>query len=444
MYNIRMFMKLIKDNLGYIKSLLQIATPIILGNLGFIMIGVGDVIVAGRHSTETLAAISLATAIINCITICGIGVLGSISPILSNYRGAGKEPEKYFYPSLKFAALLSVIISIIILLTIPLVDKMGFEANLTILVKEYFFITAFSVFGGYLHYMSKEFLQAFEIVVFPNLLTIFSVFINVILNIIFVFGWWFIPEMGAKGLAIASLLVRYFMGIVLFFYCFKKIKIQYHKDHKYYLDMLKVGLPSSLAIMIEFVAFNSITVIMGRVSGVYAAAQNIICTLTSVAFMVPLAIGNAAGVKVGFANGAKDYFSLKKYALTAISMSSVFMLCSSICIAIAPGVLISLFTTDLELIKISVPIVYTLCFFQIFDGMQASLAGIFRGLKHTEVVMGANFVAFWLIAIPLGCFLALHYKLNLIGFWYALIVSTVVLCTIMIINLWNRFKEMGV
>ena len=81
----------------YIKDITNIAGPIILGNLGFILIGVGDVIVAGRHSTDTLAAVSLATAIINCIMIFGNGILGSISAILSNYRGAGKEAEKYFF-----------------------------------------------------------------------------------------------------------------------------------------------------------------------------------------------------------------------------------------------------------------------------------------------------------------------------------------------------------
>ena len=108
----------------------------------------------------------------------------SISPILSNYRGANKEPEKYFFPSLKFAAVLSVIISLIIITTIPLIDKFGFESHLVPIIKDYFWITAFSTFGGYLHYMSKEFLQAFEIVLFPNLLTIFCIFINVVLNII--------------------------------------------------------------------------------------------------------------------------------------------------------------------------------------------------------------------------------------------------------------------
>ena len=206
--------------------------------------------------------------------------------------------------------------------------------------------------------------------------------------------------------------------------------------------MLKVGLPSSLAIMIEFVAFNSITVIMGRVSGIYAAAQNIICTITSIAFMVPLAIGNAAGVKVGFANGAKDIIALKKYAFTALTISALFMAISAIIVAIAPGIITSLFTTDIELIKVCVPIIYTLCFFQVFDGLQASLAGIFRGLKHTEVVMIANFISFWLIAIPLGCLLALHYKLNLIGFWYALIVAIIVLCIIMFTELLRRIKKM--
>ena len=81
---------------NYAKDLLKLAGPIIMGNLGFIMIGVGDVVVAGRHSTDTLAAISIATAITNCILMLGIGILATSSAILSNYRGEGKNIEKYF------------------------------------------------------------------------------------------------------------------------------------------------------------------------------------------------------------------------------------------------------------------------------------------------------------------------------------------------------------
>ena len=424
----------------YIKDITNIAGPIILGNLGFILIGVGDVIVAGRHSTDTLAAVSLATAIINCIMIFGNGILGSISAILSNYRGSGKQAEKYFYPSLKFAAILSVFISILIIACIPLIDKLGFEEKLIPMIKDYFWITAFSTFGAYLHTTTKEFLQAFEIVVFPNILTVICIFVNLFLNIIFCFGFGPIPEMSAGGLAVASLITRYLMGFVLFFYCFRKVNIKHHKDKNYYRDLIKVGTPASLAVMIEFIGFNAITVIMGRVGGIYAAAQNIVCTLTSVSFMVPLAISNATAVKVGFAHGAKYYKSLKTYAYTGIALCVTFMTCSAIVIGLVPEFLIRLFTNDAELIKVCIPVAYVLCFFQIFDGLQVSLAGIFKGIKQTNIVMISNLIAYWFVSIPLGCYMALNLKLNLLGFWYSLGVSAVILCTIMLVTLIKKFR----
>ncbi len=426
----------------YIKDILNIAFPIMLGNLGFILIGVGDVIVAGRHSTDTLAAVSIATAIINCIVMFGIGILSSISAILSNYRGAGKSAEKYFFPSVKFAAILSVIISIAIIAFIPVIDKLGFEPRLIPLVKDYFWVTAFSIFGAYLHCMSKEYLQAFEIVVFPNILTVICIFINLFLNIIFAFGFGSIPELGVKGLAIASLITRYIMGGVLFAYCFKKTAIQHFKDKNYYKDLLKVGTPSSLAVVIEFIGFNAITVILGRISGLYAAAQNIVCTITSVSFMIPFAISNATAVKVGFANGAKYYKSLKTYAFTGILMSVAFMTCSAIVVAIFPNFLVSLFTKDRELVNVCIPIVFALCFFQIFDGLQVALAGIFRGIKQTSVVMISNFISYWLVSIPLGCFLAFRLKLDLLGFWYGLVAAAIVLCSIMFTTMLLKFKKM--
>ena len=426
----------------YAKDILKIAFPIILGNLGFILIGVGDVIVAGRHSTDTLAAISLATAITNCLMIFGIGILGSISAILSNYRGEGREIEKYFYPAMRFALILALIICFSILGFIPFIDKFGFEAHLIQMIKDYFFITAFATFGAYMHCAAKEYLQAFEIVLFPNILTIFCIFLNVALNVIFAFGFGIIPEMGAKGLAIASLITRYFMGIVLLIYCYRKIKITCGSNHGLSRDLIKVGTPASLAVMIEFAGFNIIALVMGRVSGIYAAAHNIICTLTSVSFMVPLAISNATAVKVGYTNGAKYFKSLKKYALTCIKISISFMACSALFVGIFAEFWTKLFTADIELIKVCVPIVYVLCFFQIFDGLQVSLAGIFKGIKQTKIVMFSNIIGYWFIAFPLGYVLAFKYGLELLGFWIALGISAIVLCTIMLISMLKKFKTM--
>ena len=173
----------------YAKELLNIALPIIMGNLGFILIGAGDVLIAAKHSTDTLAAISIANAIISVILTFGIGLIASVSPILSNIRGERKSAKKYFFPTIRFSMILAVITMFAILVTIPVIDYLHFEDKLVPHIKEYMFITAFSTFGVYLQSCLKEFLQAFEIVFIPNLVNVFGVFLNVGLNIIFVFGF---------------------------------------------------------------------------------------------------------------------------------------------------------------------------------------------------------------------------------------------------------------
>lgn len=91
----------------YAKELLNIALPIIMGNLGFILIGAGDVLIAAKHSTDTLAAISIANAIISVILTFGIGLIASVSPILSNIRGERKSAKKYFFPTIRFSMILA-------------------------------------------------------------------------------------------------------------------------------------------------------------------------------------------------------------------------------------------------------------------------------------------------------------------------------------------------
>lgn len=426
----------------YAKELLNIALPIIMGNLGFILIGAGDVLIAGRHSTDTLASISIATAITNCIMTFGIGLIASVSPILSNIRGERKSAKKYFFPTIRFAMILALITMVCVLLFIPLVDFMHFEAKLVPDIKMYMLITAFSTFGAYLHASLKEYLQAFEIVFFPNLVTVLCVFLNVFLNIVLVFGLGPIPSLGTIGLAIASFTVRYVMGLSLLIYCLALMKFRNYHDKSYYRNLMEVGLPISFAIMIEFIAFNSIAIFMGRASGVYAAAQNLVCTLTTISFMVPLAISNAIAVKVGFANGARHYDELKKYSIIGMLMSVGFMICSAMIFCTFPEFLVGLFTKDYTLIKICVPVMYILAFFQIFDGLQVSLAGIYKGIKKTKIVLIANFLAYWLVSIPLGYWLAFHEKYTLIGFWYGLGTAGFLLCVFMLLMLSRYFKRL--
>ena len=127
------------------------------------------------------------------------------------------------------------------------------------------------------------------------------------------------------------------MGFALLIYCFKLMNFKDYKDFGYYKSLIKIGIPISCAVMVEFIAFNSIAIFMGRVAGVYAAAQNLVCTLTTISFMVPFAVSNAIAVKVGFANGAGNVMDLKKYSFVGIVICVGFMMFSALFILFIPS-----------------------------------------------------------------------------------------------------------
>lgn len=411
----------------YIKDLFNLAIPIIIGNLGIVLIGFGDVFVAARYSTEALAAISISNSILICIFMLGTGILMSISPLLSNFRGAKDSIKKYFLPTIIFAMILSLISFLIILGCIPLIGKLGFNENLIPIIKRYIFLCSFSVFGAYLHIALKEYLQAFEIVLMPNLLNFIVVFVHLFLDFIFVFGWLGCPAMGAIGLALATLLSRTLIGLIMLIYCLKFVKIRPYIDLSYFVKLIKIGLPVTIAIFVEFSAFYIVTIFAGRMSDNYAAAQSILITLTTATFMIPAAISNAVAVKVGFANGAGNFVDLKRYSYIGIVISVFFMLLCALFFIGFPEIIIKIFTNDNALIKICVPILILAGLFQVFDGLQVTLGGIFKGLKKTSIVMIGDFAAYWIIGLPLGLILAFNYKLNLYGFWIGLTIAILTL-----------------
>lgn len=404
----------------YIKELFNLALPMIMGNLGIILIGAGDVFVAARYSTNTLASISIVNSLVATVFLFGIGLLASVSPLLSNFRGERNEVKKYFVPTISFSLILACLSFFMVLLFIPLMDRIGFAKELLPDMKQYMFICAFSIFGAYLQIGLKEFLQAYEIVFFPNLLNILGVFIHLFLDFVFVFGLLGCPKMGTIGLAYATLLSRTAFGLIMLIYCFSIIRIRYYKDFGYFVKLLKIGFPIAGAMLLEVFAWNLITIIVGRIDSVYAAAQNILLTVATATFMIPVAISNATAVKVGFANGAGNFVDLKRYAFSGVGISMCFMSICALCFVLFPQFIVHIFTKDAQLVKICVPILILAGLFQIFDGMQVSLGGVFKGLKSTKVVMLGNFLAYWLIGLPLGVLLGLKFHMNLYGFWVGL------------------------
>lgn len=426
----------------YLKDLLVLAFPMIIGNLGQILIGAVDVFVASRHSLDTLAAISIANAIAFCIYIVGIGLMAAISIVLSNYRGGRKPTKKYLFSIVNFSLLLSVIFWVITVSTLPLIPVMGFETHLVPMIKDYIWISSFSIFGMYVYQSLKEFLQAHEIVNFPNILLIAALVVNLILNFVLVFGFMGIPALGVIGLAIATLIVRTLMGLILFIFCLRLIDFRKRFDVILIKQLVKVGYPIGFALLLEFLGFNIITILVGRDSGLFASVHTIVSTVGSICYMIPLSLSNALAIKVGFFNGARIYDQIKKYSIAGVVISVAFMGLCTIMLLSFPQQIFAVFTNNVDVLAVGVPVLIIAACFEMFDGLQTSLSGVLKGLKMTKTVSACIISGYWVFGLPFGFWLAYGLNLQLKGFWLGLACSFLAIGIIEAVIIVFKFKRL--
>ncbi len=411
----------------YFIELLILAYPILIGNLGHTLIGATDVLVVAKYNLNSLAAISIANAIFFTIFIFGLGILTAISIIISNMRGARIPSKKYLLSSLVFSFILAFVFTIICYSTKYIIPFVGFEKELVPYICEYISIVSFSIFGMYFYEGIKQFLQAYEIVKFPNMILLAAVAVNLVLDIVFVFGYGVIPSMGVRGAAYATSTVRMLMGLIMFLYIFKKINFKSKIDFSFMKNLIKVGSPIGLALLLEFMAFNIITVLVGREAGILSATHNILITISSATFMVPLSISTALAVKVSYYYGANNAIEIKNYSCSGLIMGVGFMALAGIILALFPSQLISLFTKNPEVINIALPIVSIAAMYQIFDGFQVVTGGILKGFKMTKFVSNSVLIGYWGVGMPTAIIFAGKMNMSLKGYWIALAVS---LCVI--------------
>ena len=406
-----------------LKELFIFALPIIFGQVGMMLIGTGDMIIASMHSTDTLAAIGLAVAIANPILMIAIGLLYGISPLLAQKRGMGENIDNYLPSVFVLSILISLVFIVITLLSVFLVPILDYGEKLNAIIIEYLIITSFSIIGIAVYQGLREYLQAMEKTFLANLIALLGVVVNLYFNYAFVFGKWGMPDLGVAGLAWASLSVRIFMAGALIIVVMKNHKFIGKIDWGFCKEVLKLSTPIALAVFFEVMAFCSVTLFVGRFGPVQTAANNLALTLGSLTFMVPLSISSAVGVKVGHAYGEKNFSNVKTFIFVSLLISQAFMLFSAVMYFTMPEFLLGLFTQDTEVLIWGVQLLFLVGLFQFFDGAQITIAGILRGLSVTRASSVAVFIGYWIIGIPLGYYLAFVLKMESKGMWIGLAIS---------------------
>jgi MATE family multidrug resistance protein len=406
-----------------VRELATFALPVIAGQLGLMLIGAGDMMVATKHSTTALAAIGLAVAFANPVFVVGLAFQFSLSPLIARRRGEGHDGTHLAASAVAYALMLSLPFMVGTWLSAMLVPLMGYDKTIEALVMEYIRITAWSIPGAFIFTSLREWTQAHERTWWPNFVSILAVGVNLALNWALCFGAWGFPKLEVAGLAWASLTVRYLMGLALLAPLVPALWRHLRVDWGFLREVLRLGGPTAVAMFFEVMAFCSVTMLVGHFGEVQTAANSLALTLASCTFMVPMGLASAVGVKVGHAFGEKNGFMVRRFAWTGLAAAMGFMALSATVFALVPEPLLAAFGAEAAVLAFGVKLLFWVAIFQVFDGAQVTLGAILRGVGVARPVSIVSFVGYWVIGLPLGCGLAHHAGMEGQGFWVALATS---------------------
>jgi MATE family multidrug resistance protein len=406
-----------------IKQLVFLSFPMVVGQLGQMLIGAGDVYMASLYSTITVASIGVANGVINPIFLFGIGLMMGVSPSLATSRGEGNNDRNSLLSIIVYASVVGIILTFLTLfLSEFVVPYMGFDAAMIPSMQAYIEIVSWSLPFAIVFQAIKEYLQAYEEVFIPNLLSIIAVGLNLVVNYVLIFGFGEFEGVGEIGLAYASLFIRVLLFIAILAYVLSKEKIE-KVSRELILNIFRFSLPIAFMFFIEVLAFCTVTVLSGKLGIVQAAANNIIMTIASIAFMVPLSVSSAVAIKVGHSYGKKDFELVKQYSLSSIIIILCFVGLSASTFFFIPEQILAFTTSDQEVIVLGVKILFVVAFFQIVDSLQVIFSGILRGLNNTSVSSILVFIGYWIIGIPIGIYLGFYNGQGAYGLWIGLAIS---------------------
>lgn len=423
-------------------ELLRFAGPVMIGQIGLMLIGAGDMYMATQHSTTALAAIGLGVAFVNPVFVVGLAFQFALSPLIAQRRGEKKSTEELAWASVVYALLLSVPFMILTWLASYLVPFLGYEEKLTQMVMSYVQISVWSMPGAFIYTSLREWQQAHEKTFWANAVSILGVPANLLFNWLLVFGHGGFPELGVDGLAWASCLVRWFLGLLLLVPMLPLLLRSHGLDVGFLKEVVKLGWPTAISMFFEVMAFCSVTLFVGKFGEVQTAANNLVLTLASVTFMVPMAIASAVGVKVGHAYGEKNIFMIRRYAWIGLSMSVAFMVCSALTFATVPEPILVWFGSEAQVLAFAVKLMVWVALFQVFDGAQVTLGAILRGMTISRPVSVITFIGYWVCGIPLGWILGNVLGLEAQGFWMGLAISLALVASGLFALTWYRMKKL--
>ena len=419
---------------------ITLAYPVVIGQLGHIMVSVADTMMVGRVGVIPLAAATFAGVVIHVLMMFGIGVSYAMTPLVA---ATDAREQSKLMSLLQNGTILNLVLSLLLmgiaLFASFFLMHFGQEEEVAIAARPYLIIVAVSLVPLMLFQTFRQYAEGKSDTFNPMIVSIVANLVNVGLNYVLIYGALGFPELGLNGAAWATLISRVVMAIMMIWIIRKSMSgFRFDFDWAVVKRMIKIGVPSGMQYIFEVGAFATAALMTGWISAEALAAHQIAINLAAISFMCATGLAAASTVRIGNQMGLKDLPNLKMAGYTSFATAAIFMSFSALTFILFRDFLTGLYVKDEYVQSIASGLLVIAAAFQISDGIQAVGLGVLRGLTDVKVPTLITFVAYWLIAIPGGYLLGFTFGFGIDGIWYALSGGLTVAAVLHI----TRFKKL--
>jgi len=423
----------IKNYTSEFKNNLILATPIMMGSLGHLLVGLIDDIMVGRLGPVELAATSLGNSLVFIALSIGIGFSFAITPLIAESDGEGDKEKgrSVFQHGLILSTILGVVMWILLLFIKPILYHLDQPEEVVKLAIPYYEVVALSMIPLMVFQGFKQFTDGLSQTKYAMWATILTNVVNVILNFALIYGFWIFPRLEVVGAALGTLISRFVMVFFLYYVLQKREKFAIYMKRlklveiskKMFSKIISLGFPTALQMLFEVGLFTASVILAGTFGALPQAANQIALKLASTTFMIAVGVGVAATIRVGNQIGLKNYVELRRIAFSNFLLIFIIMFVFAIGFFLLKDILPWVFTDNLEVIKIASGLLVIAGLFQLSDGLQAVILGGLRGLQDVNMPSVLTFIAYWVIGFPVCFYLGRTLEMGPYGIWIGLLTA---------------------
>ena len=406
---------------------IKIGVPIVLGQLGIVVVGLVDNIMVGHFSTSDLAAASFVNSVFNIPILFGMGFSYGLTPLVGQFFGRG---DKFRVGGLLRNSLLAnfmigLFLSVAMGIMYLNVHRMGQPEELLPLIRPYFLLQLTSLVFVMMFNSFKQFADGITDTKTSMWIMLSANLLNIIGNSLLIYGVWGLPALGLTGAGISTLASRIFMFVafaILFFrkQSYRRYLVGYHRT-TYNTGDLKVlnrmGMMVGLQMGMETALFSISGVMIGWLGTVPLAAHHVVASISTLGFMLYYGVGSAVSIRVSNFFGRGDIAGVRRATLAGTHLLGLLAISVSVFFLLVREHIGWLYTSSEEVVNLVAVLMVILVFYQFGDSLQIIFANALRGVADVTSMAVISFIGYFVIALPVSCICGFVLDWGIEGIW---------------------------